>query len=90
MAYRLDSGREIDCPHIRETAKVSRAYQIRAIGYLAGEAGIRQFLDVGAGLPAADNTHQVAQRIAPESRMVYLLDPAQRPPPGADQRRFCT
>src|SRR5215472_10329246 len=51
-------------PHIRTTARVSRAYQIRAIGYLAGEAGICQFLDVGAGLPAADNTHQVAQRIA--------------------------
>ncbi len=59
-------------PHIRDTARVSRAYQIRAIGYLAGEAGIRQFLDVGAGLPAANNTHQVAQRIAPESRIVYV------------------
>lgn len=59
-------------PHIRDTARISRAYQIRVIGYLAGEAGIRQFLDVGAGLPAADNTHQVAQRIAPESRIVYV------------------
>jgi hypothetical protein len=59
-------------PHVRQTARVSRAYQIRAIGYLAGEAGIRQFLDVGSGLPAADNTHQVAQRIAPESRIVYV------------------
>src|SRR5580658_7884436 len=39
---------------------------------LAGEAGIRQFLDVGTGLPTADNTHQVAQRIAPEARIVYV------------------
>src|SRR6185437_2963251 len=44
----------------------------RVIGYLAGDAGIRQFLDVGTGLPTVDNTHQVAQRIAPESRIVYV------------------
>jgi len=59
-------------PGIRETARVSRALQARVIGYLAAEAGIRQFLDVGTGLPTADNTHQVAQRIAPESRIVYV------------------
>jgi hypothetical protein len=59
-------------PHIRETARVNRAYQIRAIEFLAGEAGIRQFLDCGSGLPTADNTHQVAQRTAPESRIVYV------------------
>ncbi|MDR0346349.1 MAG: SAM-dependent methyltransferase [Nocardiopsaceae bacterium] len=59
-------------PGIRATARVSRALQIRVIGYLAGEAGIRQFLDVGTGLPTADNTHQVAQRIAPECRIVYV------------------
>jgi hypothetical protein len=59
-------------PGIRATARVSRALQIRVIGYLAGEAGIRQFLDVGTGLPTANNTHQVAQRIAPESRIVYV------------------
>ena len=40
--------------------------------YLAGEAGMRQFLDVGTGLPTADNTHEVAQRVAPESRIVYV------------------
>lgn len=40
--------------------------------YLAGEAGIRQFLDIGAGLPTAENTHEVAQRVAPDSRVVYV------------------
>ena len=40
--------------------------------YLAGEAGIRQFLDIGTGLPTVDNTHQVAQRVAPEARIVYV------------------
>jgi O-methyltransferase involved in polyketide biosynthesis len=42
------------------------------VRFLAGEAGIRQFLDIGTGLPTQDNTHQVAQRIAPESRIVYV------------------
>jgi hypothetical protein len=59
-------------PGIRTTARVSRALQIRVIGYLAVEAGIRQFLDVGTGLPSANNTHEAAQRIAPESRIVYV------------------
>ena len=44
----------------------------RAVRYLAGEAGIRQFLDVGTGLPTVNNTHEVAQSIAPESRIVYV------------------
>ena len=44
----------------------------RAVRYLAGEAGIRQFLDVGTGLPTVDNTHEVAQRVAPECRIVYV------------------
>jgi len=59
-------------PGIRATARVSRALQTRVIGYLAGEAGLRQFLDIGTGLPTANNTHEVAQRIAPESRIVYV------------------
>jgi O-methyltransferase involved in polyketide biosynthesis len=42
------------------------------VRWLAGEAGVRQFLDVGTGLPTADNTHEVAQRVAPESRVVYV------------------
>ncbi|WP_043606230.1 MULTISPECIES: SAM-dependent methyltransferase [Protofrankia] len=59
-------------PGIVPLAKQSRQFLIRAVSYLAGEAGIRQFLDVGTGLPTLDNTHQVAQRIAPESRIVYV------------------
>ncbi len=59
-------------PEIVEVARVSRAFLVRAVRYLAGEAGIRQFLDIGTGLPTADNTHEVAQRIAPESRIVYV------------------
>lgn len=59
-------------PGIAVVARTSRAFLTRAVRYLAGEAGIRQFLDIGTGLPTADNTHQVAQRVAPESRIVYV------------------
>jgi SAM-dependent methyltransferase len=59
-------------PGIVDIALHARAFLGRAVRYLAGEAGIRQFLDVGTGLPTADNTHEVAQRIAPESRIVYV------------------
>jgi O-methyltransferase involved in polyketide biosynthesis len=59
-------------PSIGEVARADRKFLGRAVSYLAGEAGIRQFLDVGTGLPTADNTHQVAQRIAPDARTVYV------------------
>ncbi|NSC25246.1 SAM-dependent methyltransferase [Streptomyces albus subsp. chlorinus] len=59
-------------PGIVTTARAQRAFLCRAVRYLAGEAGIRQFLDVGTGLPTVDNTHEVAQRIAPEARIVYV------------------
>jgi S-adenosyl methyltransferase len=59
-------------PGIRDIARASRGFLIRSIRYLAADAGIRQFLDIGTGLPTADNTHQVAQRIAPEARIVYV------------------
>ena len=49
-----------------------RAFLGRAVRHLAGEVGIRQFLDVGTGLPTEDNTHEVAQRVAPEARVVYV------------------
>jgi len=52
-------------PGITTIARESRAFLGRAVRFLAGEAGIRQFLDIGTGLPTADNTHEVAQRIAP-------------------------
>jgi O-methyltransferase involved in polyketide biosynthesis len=59
-------------PEIVEIAREARAFLGRAIGYLAGTVGIRQFLDIGTGLPTADNTHEVAQRIARDSRIVYV------------------
>ena len=58
-------------PSIVAQARADRAFLGRAIRYLAGEEGIRQFLDIGTGLPTADNTHEVAQRVAPRSRIVY-------------------
>jgi hypothetical protein len=59
-------------PDIIRLARADRAFLRQATSYLVSEAGIRQFLDVGTGLPTADNTHQVAQAIAPESRIVYV------------------
>ncbi|WP_433227566.1 SAM-dependent methyltransferase [Actinomadura formosensis] len=59
-------------PGIVDAARHDRAFLGRAVRYLAGEAGIRQFLDVGTGLPTVDNTHEVAQRIAPDARIVYV------------------
>jgi hypothetical protein len=59
-------------PNILMGVQANRAFLRRAVQYLAGEAGIRQFLDIGTGLPTAENTHQVAQSIAPESRVVYV------------------
>jgi S-adenosyl methyltransferase len=59
-------------PEILDIARTDRAFLGRAVRYLAGEAGIRQFLDIGTGLPTMDNTHEVAQKAAPESRIVYV------------------
>jgi S-adenosyl methyltransferase len=59
-------------PNIIEVARHSRAFLGRATRYLTEEAGVRQFLDIGTGLPTHDNTHEVAQRVAPESRIVYV------------------
>ncbi|MEU5792821.1 SAM-dependent methyltransferase [Streptomyces sp. NPDC047813] len=59
-------------PGIGEYARADRLFLGRAVRHLVEDAGIRQFLDVGTGLPTADNTHEVAQRIAPESRIVYV------------------
>ncbi|MEU4245274.1 SAM-dependent methyltransferase [Actinoplanes sp. NPDC026619] len=59
-------------PHIRTSARQNRMFLRRVVRYLVEEAGIRQFLDVGTGLPAAGNTHQVAQGIAPQCRIVYV------------------
>ncbi|MCO8275837.1 SAM-dependent methyltransferase [Actinoplanes sp. TRM 88003] len=59
-------------PHIRTAAVENRRFLQRAVRVLAEQHGIRQFLDIGTGLPTADNTHQVAQRIDPASRVVYV------------------
>lgn len=59
-------------PDMYSSVRANRAYLKRAVRYLAAEVGIRQFLDIGTGLPSADNTHEVAQSIAPESRIVYV------------------
>ncbi|OQD57007.1 S-adenosyl methyltransferase [Streptomyces phaeoluteigriseus] len=59
-------------PGIVTIARSSRAFLRRNITYLVSEAGIRQFLDIGTGLPTAENTHEVAQGIAPEARIVYV------------------
>ncbi|MGH3929108.1 MAG: SAM-dependent methyltransferase [Pseudonocardiaceae bacterium] len=59
-------------PTLRDSARAERGFLIRTVRYLAGEVGIRQFLDIGTGLPTANNTHEVAQAIAPECRIVYV------------------
>jgi hypothetical protein len=59
-------------PGMAFTARANRAFLGRAVRYLAAEAGMRQFLDIGTGIPTAGNTHQVAQAIAPQSRVVYV------------------
>jgi hypothetical protein len=58
-------------PTLRAIAQLSRRFLIDAVHELTAEHGIRQFLDIGTGLPTADNTHDVAQRAAPDARIVY-------------------
>jgi S-adenosyl methyltransferase len=59
-------------PGLVSSVRANRAYLSRVVRYLADQAGIRQFLDIGTGIPTANNTHEVAQRLAPESRIVYV------------------
>jgi hypothetical protein len=59
-------------PGFAFSARTNRAFLGRAVRYLAAEAGIRQFLDIGTGIPTAGNTHEIAQAIAPETRVVYV------------------
>ncbi|TWF75828.1 S-adenosyl methyltransferase [Pseudonocardia hierapolitana] len=60
------------CPEIFSLAKLSRQFLVRAVRHLVTDVRIRQFLDIGTGLPTMDNTHQVAQRAAPDCRIVYV------------------
>ncbi|MEU6563372.1 SAM-dependent methyltransferase [Nocardia nova] len=66
-----EASLQID-PDIATMAVQSRQFLIRAVSHLAEEAGIRQFLDIGTGLPTMQNTHEVAQGIAPEAKVVYV------------------
>ncbi len=59
-------------PDLVSSVRANRAFLARGVRFLAAEAGIRQFLDIGTGIPSADNTHEVAQSVAPESRVVYV------------------
>src|SRR5215469_8572011 len=59
-------------PGIVADVRANRAFLVRTVRYLAGECGIRQFLDIGTGLPTASNTHEVAQTVAPDARIVYV------------------
>ena len=63
---------EAKFPGMRAGIRANRAVLRRMTGYLAAEAGIRQFLDIGTGLPTADNTHEVAQRSTPQARVLYV------------------
>ena len=59
-------------PSLYQGVKGNRAFLARTVRYLAGQQGIRQFLDIGTGIPTANNTHEVAQSVAPQSRVVYV------------------
>jgi SAM-dependent methyltransferase len=59
-------------PGVATGARANRQFLARAVRHLAGEAGIRQFLDIGTGIPTANNTHEVAQSVAPDGRIVYV------------------
>ena len=59
-------------PGLRQRVRENRGFLVRAVRWLAAEAGIRQFLDIGTGIPSANNTHEVAQAAAPTSKIVYV------------------
>jgi trans-aconitate methyltransferase len=64
-------------PSLPEIARTTRRFLVDAVSLLTDTYGVRQFLDIGTGLPTADNTHEVAQRLAPESRIAYVdFDPS--------------
>ena len=59
-------------PGLLANVQANRRFLGRAVRYLAAEAGVRQFLDIGTGLPVMDNTHEIAQEVAPDARIVYV------------------
>ncbi len=73
LADRLAADEVMACrPQVVAGARANRAFLARVVRYLAAECGIRQFIDIGTGLPAPDNTHEVAQAVAADSRIVYV------------------
>jgi hypothetical protein len=62
----------VQLPNVRQAVKLNRAFLRRVVRHLIGEAGIRQIIDIGAGLPSAGNTHEVALDICPQTRVVYV------------------
>jgi len=70
-------------PGIVMSVRANRAFLARAVRFLASEAGIRQFLDIGTGIPAANNTHEVAQSAVPSCRLVYVGQLMDAVPPGS-------
>src|SRR5215469_14947810 len=59
-------------PQVVASARANRYFLARVVRFLAAEAGIRQFLDIGTGMPVHDSTHEIAQRVAPDSKIVYV------------------
>ena len=73
VADRLAAERVVDVwPDVVQTARLNRDFMHRATRWLVREAGVRQFIDVGAGIPTEPNLHQVAQAVAPETRVLYV------------------
>lgn len=66
-------------PSMPVSMRINRQYMVRAARYLAEERGIRQFLDIGTGIPTSPNLHEVVQKVAPESRVVYVDNDQSKP-----------
>src|ERR1700743_3331106 len=74
-AHRAAAERVLEAkPQIRDNVRANRRFLAKAVRYLTAEAGIQQFLDIGTGIPTANNTHEVAQAVRPETRVVYVDD----------------
>ena len=72
-ADRAAAGRVLKAkPGIRDNVRANRRFLTRAVRFLAAEAGVQQFVDIGTGIPAANNTHEVTQAVRPEARVTYV------------------
>ena len=77
-------------PHTVQSARACRSFLSRVVRYLTVEAGVRQFLDIGTGLPSGENVHEVAQAAAPESRVVYVDNDRHKSGCAHAGRAFCS